>query len=86
MKQLILLFTIFFSFNSYSQNLEYRSVDYYFDIVEKNEIEELKKEKIVLSNEFIKTNKERIKTEVDGLYEFIIKTQEETENKLKICM
>ena len=41
------------------------------------------KEKIVVSNEFIKTNKERIKTEVDGLSEFIIKTQEETENKLK---
>ena len=34
------------------------------------------KEKIVVSNEFIKTNKERIKTEVEGLSEFIIKTQE----------
>ena len=41
------------------------------------------KEKILVSNEFIKTNKERIKTDVDDLYEFIIKTQEETENKLK---
>jgi hypothetical protein len=37
MKQLILLFIILFSINSYSQNLEYRSIDYYFDIVEKNE-------------------------------------------------
>ena len=40
-------------------------------------------QKIVISNEFIKTNKEKIKTEVDDLYEFIEKTQKETEERLK---
>ena len=48
MKQKItLLLLIFISLKSYSQNLEYRSVDYYFDIVEKSEIEELKKEGLI---------------------------------------
>ena len=40
-------------------------------------------QKIIISNEFIKTNKEKIKTEVDDLYEFIEKTQKETEERLK---
>lgn len=40
-------------------------------------------QKSIVSNEFIKTNKEKIKTEVDELYEFIIKTQKETEERLK---
>ena len=42
-----------------------------------------KKSKTIISNEFIKTNKEKIKTEVDDLYEFIEKTQKETEDRLK---
>ena len=40
-------------------------------------------QKTIISNEFIKTNKEKIKTEVDDLYEFIEKTQKETEDRLK---
>lgn len=45
MKQhIIFLFLLFIPLNSYSQHLEYRSVEYYFDIVKKSEIEELKKE------------------------------------------
>lgn len=45
--QILLLFLIFLSSKSFSQNLEYRSVDYYFDIVEKLELEQLKKEGII---------------------------------------
>ena len=48
MKSIILAVILsFFSFYSQSQNLEYRSVDYYFDIVEKAESEQLKKEGII---------------------------------------
>jgi signal transduction histidine kinase len=43
----------------------------------------LSKEIYATKNEFIKTNKESTKNDVDNLYEFIIKTQEETEEKLK---
>ncbi|MBP6549799.1 MAG: hypothetical protein KA208_00495 [Flavobacterium sp.] len=43
----IILFLILCTLNSYSQNLEYRSVYYYFDIVGKLELEELKKEGII---------------------------------------
>ena len=51
MKQIIaLLFLTFLSTNSFSQNLEYRSVDYYFDIVEKLELDQLKKEGIIDDN------------------------------------
>ena len=38
---------ILLSFKLHSQNLEYRSVDYYFDMVEKLEVEQLKKEGII---------------------------------------
>ena len=40
-------------------------------------------QKAIVSNEFIKINKQKIKTEVDELYEFIEKTKKDTENKLK---
>lgn len=51
MKQIItLLLLTFSSSNSFSQNLEYRSVDYYFDIVEKLELDQLKKEGIIDDN------------------------------------
>ncbi|REG99781.1 hypothetical protein [Flavobacterium aquicola] len=51
MKQTITIFFLaFLSSNSFSQNLEYRSVDYYFDIVEKLELDELKKEGILDDN------------------------------------
>jgi hypothetical protein len=51
MKQIItLLFLTFSSTNSFSQNLEYRSVDYYFDIVEKLELDQLKKEGLIDDN------------------------------------
>ena len=41
------------------------------------------KEKFIIKNEFIKENKETTKDEVDNLYKFIIKTQEQTEEKIK---
>jgi len=41
------------------------------------------KEKETTKNEFIKINKEMIKDDVDNLYKFILKTQEQTEEKLK---
>lgn len=44
---------------------------------------ELEKEKISTRNEFINTNKELVKLEVENLYDFIIRTQEKTEEKLK---
>ena len=44
---------------------------------------ELEKEKISIRNEFINTNKELVKQEVENLYDFIIRTQEKTEEKLK---
>lgn len=44
---------------------------------------ELEKEKISIKNEFIETNKQLVKSEVENLYSFIIKTQEKTEEKLK---
>lgn len=48
MKKIItLIFLILQSYLSNSQNLEYRSVDYYFDIVKKLELEKLKKEGII---------------------------------------
>jgi hypothetical protein len=79
MKQLILLFTTLFSINSYSQNLEYRSVDYYFDIVEKNEIEELKKEGLIndslkVVEKYRETGKENFnKIGMDKYYDVKIK-------------
>jgi len=44
---------------------------------------ELKEEKISIKNEFIKTNKELVALDVENLHDFIIKTQESTEKKLK---
>lgn len=44
---------------------------------------ELEKGKISIKNEFIKTNKELVETDVENLHDFIIKTQESTEKKLK---
>jgi signal transduction histidine kinase len=43
----------------------------------------LSKEIYITKNEFIKENKESTKDDVDNLYNFIIKTQEETEERLK---
>ena len=43
----------------------------------------LSKEIYTTKNEFIKKNKEATKDDVDNLYTFIIKTQEDTEKKLK---
>ena len=43
----------------------------------------LSKEIYTTKNEFIKKNKESTKNDVDNLYKFIIKTQEETEERLK---
>ncbi len=44
---------------------------------------ELKKETILIKNEFIKKNKETVKEEVENLYSFMIRTQQKTEEKLK---
>jgi signal transduction histidine kinase len=44
---------------------------------------ELKKERISIENQYIKENKELVTKEVENLYNFIIKTQETTEEKLK---
>ena len=38
----------------------------------------LDKEKTLIKNEFIKTNKEIIRNDVENLYKFIEKTQEQT--------
>jgi len=43
----------------------------------------LNKEKYLIKNEYIKTNKENVKNDVDNLHKFILKTQEQTEAKLK---
>lgn len=57
MKKIIsLLFLMLLSHLSYSQNLEYRSVDYYFDLVDKLELEKLKKEGMI--NDSLKITKE----------------------------
>jgi signal transduction histidine kinase len=45
--------------------------------------DELEKEKISLKNEFLKRNQDFVKTEVENLYDLIIRTQEKTEEKLK---
>lgn len=44
---LFLMIYSFLSVNLYSQKLEYRSVDYYFDMVEKLEIEKLKEQRLI---------------------------------------
>ena len=44
---------------------------------------ELEKEKIDIQNEFLKKNQEFVKTEVENLYNLILKTQAKTEEKLK---
>jgi signal transduction histidine kinase len=44
---------------------------------------ELRKEKISIQNEYLEKNTELVKKDVENLYEFIIKTQEKTEEKLK---
>jgi len=65
MKQIILLIFTFITLNLYSQNLEYRSVEYYFDIVEKLETEELIKAGII--NDSLKINKQFKEIEEDKL-------------------
>ncbi|MDD2888097.1 MAG: cache domain-containing protein [Aliarcobacter sp.] len=45
--------------------------------------DELKKEKISIQNTYIKENKELVQKDVQNLYDFIVKTQETTEEKLK---
>ena len=45
--------------------------------------QELKKETISIKNEYIKKNTELIQKDVEDLYEFIVRTQEKTEEKLK---
>ncbi|MDX9901383.1 MAG: cache domain-containing protein [Aliarcobacter sp.] len=44
---------------------------------------ELEKEKIAIQNEFLKKNQEFVKTEIENLYNLILKTQAKTEEKLK---
>ncbi|MDD2896135.1 MAG: cache domain-containing protein [Aliarcobacter sp.] len=44
---------------------------------------ELEKEKVSIQNEYLEKNTELVKKDVENLYEFIIKTQEKTEGKLK---
>ncbi|MDD3056064.1 MAG: cache domain-containing protein [Aliarcobacter sp.] len=44
---------------------------------------ELKKEKIDIQNEFLEKNQEFVKTEIENLYNLILKTQAKTEEKLK---
>jgi translation elongation factor EF-G len=44
---------------------------------------ELEKEKVSIQNEYLEKNTELVKKDVENLYEFIIKTQEKTEEKLK---
>ena len=61
--QILLLFLIFLSSKSFSQNLEYRSVDYYFDIVEKLELEQLKKEGIINDSQKVVEKYKKIKKE-----------------------
>lgn len=43
----------------------------------------LTKEKSIIKNEFIQKNKEIISDDVENLYKFILKTQEQTEERLK---
>jgi signal transduction histidine kinase len=45
--------------------------------------QELKKEKVSIKNEYLEKNSELVKRDVENLYEFIIKIQEKTEEKLK---
>ena len=45
--------------------------------------QEQKKETISIKNEYIKKNTELIQKDVEDLYEFIVRTQEKTEEKLK---
>jgi signal transduction histidine kinase len=44
---------------------------------------ELEKEKVSIQNEYLEKNTELVKKDVENLYEFILKTQEKTEEKLK---
>ena len=44
---------------------------------------ELEKEKKAIQNEFLKRNQEFVKTEVENLYDLILRTQAKTEDKLK---
>src|SRR5215203_5515739 len=44
---LLLLFLTFLSIKAFSQNLEYRSVDYYLNMVARLEIDEMKKEGLI---------------------------------------
>lgn len=44
---------------------------------------ELEKEKKTIKNEFLKRNQDFVKTEVENLYDLIIRTQAKTEEKLK---
>jgi signal transduction histidine kinase len=44
---------------------------------------ELKKERISIENQYIKENKELVAKDIENLYNFIIKTQETTEEKLR---
>ena len=44
---------------------------------------ELKKEKIDIQNEFLERNQEFVKTEIENLYNLILKTQAKTEEKLE---
>jgi hypothetical protein len=44
---------------------------------------ELEKQKETIKNEFLKRNQDFVKTEVENLYDLIIRTQAKTEEKLK---
>jgi signal transduction histidine kinase len=49
----------------------------------KEETSSLEREQLKIRAEYIKSHKEKIEKEVNGLYEFIVKTQKRTEEKLK---
>lgn len=49
----------------------------------KEEKSSLEREQLKIRAEYIKSHKEKIEKEVNGLYEFIVKTQKRTEEKLK---
>jgi hypothetical protein len=72
MKTLLLILTLLTT-KVFSQNLEYRSVDYYFDMVAKLEIDEMKKEGLIDDSlnvvaKYRETGKESFNEEGVGKY------------------
>ena len=69
---LLLIFTLL-SIKAFSQDLEYRSVDYYFDMVAKREIDEMRKEGLLddslnVAKKYRELGKESFNEEAAGKY------------------